>query len=388
MHIVWLILKIILWILLGILGLVLLLLLLILLCPIHYKANIRYLEKAKVTAKIRYLIVTVRIFFDQETKQTDTVVRVLGIRFGRRKKKAAEESDAELPQPELLPVELPETAGTAEAAAGTKTGETADADAGAEPGGTADGMTESAGSFFTLGERIRQAVEEHTPEATEFAQPVEQIPLIEGFPVQYGEVEVPDISPDSSELLDELPELEEDADREAKVGLIAKIIVKLTELFEKLSAKGASLFEKLSDKADAVSDQLDAKSDAFEKKRTELDRTLRRFEKFWNLKCTEKMKAYLGGYLLSVLRHIAPRKAKGYAHYGFEDAAKTGQITGYLSVIPCVYQKGLSIEPDFYEKIMDLDLSLKGHILLGYVLRIIFKINLWKTLLAAKKIKA
>ena len=117
-----------------------------------------------------------------------------------------------------------------------------------------------------------------------------------------------------------------------------------------------------------------------------LKKNIDKFKRFWNLKCTVKTRKYLKKYLIGLIKHIGPRKVKGYIRYGFGDPCKTGQVTGYLSLLPFVYSKHFSLQPDFYEKIIDTELLIKGRIRLGYIIRIVLNINIWRTILVAKKI--
>lgn len=87
LHIILTILKIILWIILGILGLVLFLLLVLLFAPIRYKVDASYFDKAKVRAKINFLIASLSVSYDQETGQADSVIRICGILLKPRKEK-------------------------------------------------------------------------------------------------------------------------------------------------------------------------------------------------------------------------------------------------------------------------------------------------------------
>ena len=379
LHIVLTILKILLFAVLILLGLALFLLLIVLLSPIHYRADVKYKGKAKVFAKIRYLIVTVRVSFDQETKELVKDIRVLGIKLKSKGKALEEEQldpEAEIAKhgksydefegadDELPEVDIPEL-------------ETAEQGTGQSPG------TETE----TTAEPNTELTVELTADS-EDRPPAEQSEgnALTDFKVDYGEPEKQEISEDSSELIETVPDIE-DREQEEAVGFIAKIIAKLMDIVEKIAAKVGSILGKIFDKADEVSDKVDAKIDDFDNKVVKAEKTIYRFEKFWELECTEKTKVYLVKYLKSVIRHIAPRKAKGYAEYGFDDAAKTGEVTGYLSLLPCMYQKKLYLNPNFSDKVMDIDVSLKGYIVLGYLVRIIFSINLWKTLLAARKLK-
>lgn len=127
-------------------------------------------------------------------------------------------------------------------------------------------------------------------------------------------------------------------------------------------------------------------TDKIEKKTATAKKKFRRLQKFWNLSCTVKTREYLKKYIPRTLKHILPRKVKGYVHYGMDEPYKTGQVTGYLSLLPFVYQKGLSMQPDFEQKVLELDVKLKGRIRLGYLLRIVLNINIWRTLKVAKKV--
>jgi hypothetical protein len=97
---------------------------------------------------------------------------------------------------------------------------------------------------------------------------------------------------------------------------------------------------------------------------------------------------YLKKYLPGLVKHIGPRRIKGYVHYGFGDPAKTGQITGYVSLLPFVYQKNFSLQPDFYNKVIEADVDMRGHLMLGYILRIALKPYLWQTVKVTKKVVA
>ena len=385
LHVLLTILKILLFAILIILGLAIALLLLILLAPIHYRADVKYKGKAKVFAKIRYLIVTVRISFDQETKALDKDIRVLGfIRLKGRKKSPPEELDPEAEiekhgksydefegaDDDLPEIDVQETENEAQ----TKTEDQTQLHPTAQT--ETEGQTEIPGDSPWVNTE-NKTMEEDNPDA---------IPLID-FKVDYGEPEEPVVSDDSSELIELPPDIEEEKSREETVGFVAKIIAKLMDIAGKITSKLGSILEKIFDKVDEVSDKVDAKVDDIDAKIVRADKTIRRFEKFWELKCTEKTKAYLAKYLKTFFRHIAPRKAKGYAEYGFDDAAKTGEITGYLSLLPCMYQRKLYIYPNFSDKVMDIDVRVKGFIVLGYLLRFVFSINLWKTIMAARKIK-
>ena len=79
------ILKILLWTILGILGLFLVLLLLVLVSPIRYKVDLDYHEKAYVVATVKFLIVKAKVIYDQKTKEMKQIIRVFGFRIGGKR---------------------------------------------------------------------------------------------------------------------------------------------------------------------------------------------------------------------------------------------------------------------------------------------------------------
>ncbi len=160
---------------------------------------------------------------------------------------------------------------------------------------------------------------------------------------------------------------------------------------QKLSGRIRVFFEKLFNKLKSVYKVLseftpDKISEKIQQKKTLLDKQINRLEKFWNYSCTLKTRAYLKKYIISLIKHVGPRKIKGHIRYGFDEPYKTGMYTGYLSLMPFLYRKGLTLEPDFYNKVIECDVSLKGRIRLGYILRIDLNINIWRTVKIAKKL--
>lgn len=68
------------------------------------------------------------------------------------------------------------------------------------------------------------------------------------------------------------------------------------------------------------------------------------------------------GFLLTLLRHIRPRKARGSLHFGFEDPSLTGIFTGFLYLALPAGSGKIEMLPDFKECVLEGELSLKGHV--------------------------
>lgn len=342
LHVLLLILKIIGWILLGIIGLLLLLVMLILFCPIRYQADISYQggKTLQAKAKVRYLILSIRVLYDQsrEKDKLKQEIRLLWFRLGKKK---AEEAEREV---EHLADEGFDDAW-----------EDIDVDSDMDSDDVVRKMSEKS-----------QKHTEKTPEKPtgESGKTITEIPTIT----------LPDEEPQIFDLdePDDLPEEEK-----KRTGRLKIVCLKV---WEKLKKIWIFIRNHTPGKvAERVADKIERKTATAKKK-------LRRLQKFWNLSCTVKTREYLKKYIPRTLKHILPRKVKGYVHYGMDEPYKTGQVTGYLSLLPFVYQKGLSMQPDFEQKVLELDVKLKGRIRLGYLLRIVLNINIWRTLKVAKKV--
>ncbi len=87
---------------------------------------------------------------------------------------------------------------------------------------------------------------------------------------------------------------------------------------------------------------------------------------------------------------IKPKKSKGYLHMGFGSSADTGDILGKISMFYPLYGRWLIIEPDFYYKVMEGELDIKGRIYLfrivGPAIGMILTRDFWRTVKLAKKI--
>ena len=75
-----------------------------------------------------------------------------------------------------------------------------------------------------------------------------------------------------------------------------------------------------------------------------------------------------------LIRHVRPRKIRGYLKFGFDDPCYTGLCLGAVSVIYPWYCRTLKIEPDFRHKELEADLYLRGRVFGVYALYIFIKI--------------
>ncbi|MBE5932468.1 MAG: DUF2953 domain-containing protein [Lachnospiraceae bacterium] len=353
LHVLLMILKIILWIILAILGLVLLLIFIVLFLPIKYKIDVKYHGKALVNAKISFLIATVRILFDQEAKKFDYGIRLAGIKLnlGKEKKPKKPKKSKKIATSETNDdIEIIEDVIDKQ----TSNDLPDDIDLEHKNNISDDKISEPQLQVdaYVVGQN------DATVDSSE--------KISEDDEFEYYEI-------DEFDLFDD--DIDKDVPKEHK------------SLFGRIKAFFVGLKNKIVNIKNKVEnfslDNIEAKIDA---KVTKLKKTINRFKHFWNMKCTVKTRNYLKKYLVGLIKHIGPRSVKGYVRYGFGDPCKTGQVTGYLSLLPFVYSKHFSLEPDFYNKVIDTELIIKGRFRLGYIIRIVLNINIWRTILVARKI--
>ena len=143
-------------------------------------------------------------------------------------------------------------------------------------------------------------------------------------------------------------------EKEKKPGLFAKIKAKIQKIRETIS-KIFSKIKKLVHQKD------------------EVKRILGKPE-------TKTAMTFAWDKLKRLLKHILPRKIKGYVAYGADNPATTGQVIGILSVIYARTGQVLEIRPNFAEKQLETDVIIKGRIQLFTLLLIAIKVALNKEL--------
>lgn len=76
----------------------------------------------------------------------------------------------------------------------------------------------------------------------------------------------------------------------------------------------------------------------------------------------------------ALIRHILPRKLKGWICFGFEDPYYTGKVLTIISPFYGLYGKNISIEPVFDEKVLTGELCISGRMRLSKLLWCIFRV--------------
>lgn len=96
--------------------------------------------------------------------------------------------------------------------------------------------------------------------------------------------------------------------------------------------------------------------------------TAQRWLIFLNTESTRQVLGLAMDRIKRMLKHILPRQLEGRVEFGSEDPSQTGMIYGaYAAMYPKVGDR-FSFTPSFEEKKLNGEVSLKGKIVLGYLL--------------------
>lgn len=106
----------------------------------------------------------------------------------------------------------------------------------------------------------------------------------------------------------------------------------------------------------AVSKKMEALYCQYEK----LERKKEWLETFWNAEFTRNSIVFGKKALLSVLKHIRPKRLSGKIHFGLEKPSDTGKILGYSSMLYAWYGNHLELLPDFEQAVFEGDIYFKG----------------------------
>lgn len=326
LHVLWIILKILLIIILSLFLLVLTGILLLLFAPITYRVDAKLENTTEVRAGIRFLILSLKLEYNREGG-LKKIIRIAGIRLGRKKTDELTADAVHASEDEIDDISSYEDSDN-------EADDLYDMETDEKPFNDTFEAAEDAGKHIGA----KTAPEDEEPD------------------IEY-----------------DLWEEKNKTDCEGVVTRIRKLFMRLADFMRRTSAfLGENTPDKLAEKISAKSDDISRKLD--------------RIRRFWNMECTVRTRAYLKKYIAGIIKHIMPRKIKGYVHYGLDEPYKTGKVTGYLSLIPFVYQKDFSLHPDFYNKVMEGHIYMRGHMQLGYLLRIALNINIWRTIKVVKRL--
>ena len=96
----------------------------------------------------------------------------------------------------------------------------------------------------------------------------------------------------------------------------------------------------------------------------------------WQNKENRKGVRFLWTMTKKVLQHIAPKKWRGYIHFGMKNPADTGKVLGLFGVFGGIIGILPDIQPDFEKEVFEGKVQLKGRMYSFYLIRLL--ILVWK----------
>lgn len=154
--------------------------------------------------------------------------------------------------------------------------------------------------------------------------------------------------------------------------------------------KISDAMDKASDKVDEVLDKADQKVDEVDKKYNDIMVKVDHVLQFLDRDYVERTLKRVLNIVKRLFGTIKPKKSKGYLHMGLKSSADTGMMLGKIAAFYPMYGRWLTIEPDFYNKVIEGEIDIKGRIYLfrvvGPVLRMALTRDFWRTYKLAKKI--
>ena len=152
------------------------------------------------------------------------------------------------------------------------------------------------------------------------------------------------------------------------------------------SEKVDSLFEKINN----ILDSLDEKYEKALNKIDELNTKKEHVLEFLDRDFVQRTIKRVFKVIKRLLFTIKPKKSKGYLHMGLSSPAQTGEVLGKISMFYALYGRWLTIDPDFYNKVIEGNIDIRGRIyLFRFVfpaIRIILSRDFWRTKKLAEKI--
>ena len=82
----------------------------------------------------------------------------------------------------------------------------------------------------------------------------------------------------------------------------------------------------------------------------------------------QELKEFFWKSIVQLARHVLPHRWKGYLHFGFDDPAVTGILTGFVAMVYPFGQTSFSLEPDFQQACFDAACQGRGRIHPGFFL--------------------
>ncbi|MBO4267233.1 MAG: hypothetical protein J5910_08620 [Lachnospiraceae bacterium] len=120
--------------------------------------------------------------------------------------------------------------------------------------------------------------------------------------------------------------------------------------------------EDLSDKIERILNDLSDRYDEYSDKIDRIRKEIRFWDRMINDCRNRNAAALIRDQAVNLLKKIAPRRVKGFVHFGSDDPATTGRILMYLAIIYPILPRKLVIDPGFEDNDLYGNIDIKGHI--------------------------
>lgn len=315
LHIILTILKIIGIILLVIIGLVLLICACILFVPVRYNASITYKDKLVVKAQITYLLHVISAKYLREGKEGNTEIRILGfkVHFFDKDKKYEEDTKMFEEMSEKMNVQR-----------------TSVKDA---------HLTDIKSQTTYMEENNKNEIKE-----TKDAEP------------EYGKAECRTGNSNSEDgSFDEQGSEEENLPK-------TNVIERIKDKFKKIISNLKNIIYKIKYRFKTICGTI-----------SKVYKNIKDFKEFISDENTKKAISFIKAEAVKLIRHLKPKKVKGYLNFGFDNPSYTGRMLGVIYMFSRGTKKNFQINPDFENRVFETDVQIKGRIQVYYLLIIAYK---------------
>lgn len=338
---------------LAILAFLLLILLLLLFVPVRYRSTGRLQKKDRqVTAKVSYLASAVSAVVQYRDGNMTWAVKIFGIQILPKKKRGHPAENKHRIDKKNRSGGEKKTAGKSDQNANQGAKQTT------EDGLPPAGETKPERKFDH--EETANSVENTT---TEPESPGKNTAAEPESPGKNTAVE-PESSGKSGAAE---PENTDDNETESLFGRIFK---KIDQFFKGIRERILKIREHIADFGKRI--------ESVRTKLKEYKKQADRWNKFYHFEETQVTLGVLKTELKKLIRYLLPTRIRARIHFGFDDPADTGITLGAISTVYGFFPKGIDLEPDFAEKVLEGEWKLRGRIRLIYFIRLALRLLLKK----------
>lgn len=381
LHIILMILKILGILILSILGLGLCIGLLVLLCPIRYYLEGSIYGKPEGKIRISWLLRLVCATISYKENRAECKICILGIRLKKRRKEDSDNTDLKKEKKKFSFLKKwrknPIT--------GKKKKEKEDKQA--------ERIEEELEA-----KEVQQTEEDKKEEIkTQQTQAEKEEIKEQQIQIKKEEIKVQQAQTDKEEQTDKREKVQQEEIKieqniqeetvENKQPLLEKVIIKIREILEKVKRiltkiegilgkiKGIPVkIKNIPAKIHGILSAVRANIQKFLELLRNLNKKKQTILAFIKDEKNKEAFRHTKGRLFQILFHVLPGKVTLKLHYGFEDPATTGMLTGMIFMFYPRSAERFQLTPDFEKRVLEGELTLKGRVQLIRVLWNLFSI--------------